>query len=123
MKERLHCTYISTSLCFFSGYNSCPVFTASGYNCTTSNNCTKMVCNSSALLVGSSSISVQRCADPPMVDLEIHGVLAENLTNIHLRETFRENRSVSQGGVDITVNVWRNWTALVFSVSFPLTLM
>ena len=82
-----------------------------------------MVCNSSALLAGSSSISVQRCADPPMVDLEIHGVLAGNATHFYLRDTFRESRSVSQGGVDIMVNVWRNWTALVFSVSFPLTLI
>ena len=83
-----------------------------------------MVCGGPALLAGSTSITIERCADPPMVDLEIIGVLAAaNTTFFYLGETFRESRSVPKGGVDITVNVWRDWTALFFSVSFPLTLV
>ena len=79
------------------------------------------MCGGPALLDGSTRITVERCADPPMVDLDIIGVLAAaNATFLYLTETFRESGSVSEGEVNITVNVWRNWTALVFSVSFPL---
>lgn len=120
--------HVSPSLCFFQGFASCPVVTAPGYNCTTSNNCTEMVChtNSSTLIGTTTSITVKRCADPPEIYLQTHGLLLlpGNATIFDRSGTFQESVSLSLGGgVDIKVNVQRNWTALVFSVSFSLTLI
>ena len=74
-----------------------------------------MTCFIDTAIAGNSSITVQRCADPVLVDMRAQGVY--DGTSFDFMYQFNGSATVSQGGATVAATLERNETALVFSVS------
>ena len=64
----------------------------------------------------STTIRVQRCDDPPMIDMQAQGMFM-NGSSFNFSYQFQESGSVFNGGAFVGASVQRNWTSLGFSVS------
>ena len=90
--------------------------TVTDYNCTTSLNCTSIVCqipdNATSFPSATASISLQPCDDPSMITFQLQG------QNVSYTYVFEESDEVHIGSTTVRATVGRNSTALAFSVSF-----
>ena len=102
--------------------SSCPSISEAGFTCTALSNCTVLAChgiNGDHIINATASITLDSCDDPPMIQMEAHGLLRVNqsFSILLVSHQFKESETVYSGDINVSATVQRNQTSLKFSVS------